>query len=141
MIEILNKQNKQRVNRKLFKELLERMVAHYKLDNPEITLAFVDDPAIEKLNTKFRKKNGPTDVLSFPIAETGADGLYYLGDIIISVPNALRNCDGKSHNLQRELEVLTVHGFLHLLGYEHFKGIEEEEEKIHKMMFKDQNGN
>ena len=141
MIEILNKQNKHRVNLKLFKGLLEKMVAHYKLENPEITLAFVDNPAIENLNKKFLNKNEPTDVLSFPICEKGADDLFYLGDIIISVPYASLQIENKNHSLERELEVLTVHGFLHLLGFEHFKGMEEEEEKIHKLMFKGKNGN
>ena len=117
------------------------MVIHYKLENPEITLAFVDNPAIEKLNKKFLNKDEPTDVLSFPINEKGSDDLFYLGDIIISVPYASWQSEDKNHSLERELEILTVHGFLHLLGFEHFKGMEEEEEKIHILMFKEKDGN
>ena len=82
-----------------------------------------------------------TDVLSFPIGEKGADGNYYLGDIIISVPQANKQCLQKKHGLERELEILTVHGFLHLLGYEHFEGMEEEEDKIKKHLFERNNGN
>lgn len=140
MIEILNKQNKYRVNLKPLKELLEKLVFHYELDDPEITLALVDNQAIKELNRKYLNKNEPTDVLSFPIGENGADGLFYLGDIIISVPYAALQSETKPCNLNKELEVLTIHGFLHLLGFEHFKGMEEEEEKIHKLIMKDNNG-
>ena len=141
MIEILNQQNKHKVNPKIFEGLLEKLVELYQLEDPEVTLAFVDNPVIEDLNTKYLNKKTPTDVLSFPINEKSADGLYYLGDIIISVPYASQQCLSKSHSLERELEILAVHGFLHLLGFEHFKGMEEEEEKIHKLVFKEKHGN
>lgn len=141
MIEILNRQNKHGVNLKLLKELLERMVAHYKLEDPEITVALVNNPAIKKLNQKFLGRDEPTDVLSFPICDKGADGRYYLGDIIISVPYAASQSEKKKHGLGREIEVLAIHGFLHLLGFVHSKGMEEEEEKIHKLIFKEKNGN
>lgn len=95
-----------------------------------MTLAFVTSKVIKNLNRKFLRKNSSTDVLSFPIREKAADGKFYLGDIIISVPQAFRQCLNKKHGLERELELLTIHGFLHLVGYEHFKGLEEEEEKI-----------
>ena len=65
------------------------------------------------------------------------DGKYYLGDIVISVPQAFKQCFSEDHGLERELEFLTVHGFLHLLGYEHSEGIEEEEEKIEKLLTED----
>jgi probable rRNA maturation factor len=141
MIEILNQQNKHRVNPKVFEELLEKLVAHYQLDNPEITLVFVDNAAIKKLNKDFLNKDEPTDVLSFPLREKGADGHYYLGDIIISVPYASLQSESQKHSLERELEMLTIHGFLHLLEFEHMEGMEEEEKKIHQWIFKEKNGN
>lgn len=141
MIEIINQQRRHRIDTNPFKNLLNRLIAHYKLQDPEITLAFVNNKAIKELNTKFLKKNTTTDVLSFPIGEKGSDGKFYLGDIIISVPKANKQSKEKKHDLERELEFLAVHGFLHLLGFEHFEGIEEEEGKIRKFLLKGENGN
>jgi probable rRNA maturation factor len=104
------------------------------LEDPEITLAFVNNKTIQELNHKFLDKNVPTDVLSFPVGEKGSDGKYYLGDIIISVQKALEQSQEQEHSLEREMEILTIHGFLHLLGYEHSKGLEKEENKIKKLM-------
>jgi len=92
----------------------------------------VGERAIQTLNRKFLKKNKPTDVLSFPLGEKAPDGKYYLGDIVISVPVAFRQAREKGHSLDREMRLLAIHGFLHLLGYDHFAGIEEEEQKLHR---------
>lgn len=140
MIEILNQQNKYWIQTKSFRKLLEKLISHYKLKDPEVTLAFVDNKTIKRLNEEYLKKNSPTDVLSFPINEKGADNKFYLGDIIISVPFAFKQTVPKEHGLERELEILTIHGFLHLLGFEHFKGMEEEEEKIRTLFLKGNNG-
>lgn len=134
MIEIINQQNRYWLNPKKFKDLLEWLSTRYKLKNPEITLAFVDNKTIKKLNKQYLNKDAPTDVLSFPMREKSANGKYYLGDIIISVSQAFRQCFSEDHGLERELELLTIHGFLHLLGYEHSKGIEEEEDKIENLL-------
>lgn len=134
MIEIINQQHRYWLNIRKFKELLKRLSTHYKLNDPEITLVFTDNKAIKKLNKQYLKKDAPTDVLSFPIGEKGADGKYYLGDIVISVPQAFKQCFSEEHGLERELEFLTIHGFLHLLGYEHSEGIEEEEEKMENLL-------
>jgi probable rRNA maturation factor len=141
MIEILNNQKRHKIHSKRFRELLEKLIRIYKVDDPELTLAFVNNSAIQDLNRRFLDEDRPTDVLSFPIGEKGADGIYYLGDIIISVPQANKQRLEKKHGLERELEMLTIHGFLHLLGYEHFEGMEEEEEKIKKALFEGRDGN
>jgi probable rRNA maturation factor len=135
MIEILNRQKKIRIDLDRFERLLKRLVRRYELNRPEIVLAFVDDPEIRELNRKFRKKDKPTDVLSFSLNERGADGKFYLGDIIISTTTATAQAAGLGHGLERELEYLAVHGFLHLLGFEHGRGHEAEEEKIRKALF------
>lgn len=137
MIEIINQQDKYWLNARKYKELLKRLSIHYKLNDPEITLVFVDNKAIKKLNKKYLKKDAPTDVLSFPIGEKSADGKFYLGDIVISVPQAFKHCFSQEHGLEKELKLLTIHGFLHLLGYEHSTGIEEEEEKIENLLSDD----
>lgn len=136
MIEIIDSQHKFRINRKRFKGLLKKMVKHFKLEekDPEVVLAFVGTKKIADLNRTFLGEDASTDVLSFPIGEEGADGKYYLGDIIISVPQALKQCSSKGHSLDRELELLSVHGFLHLLGFDHGEGIEKEEENIRNLL-------
>lgn len=136
MIEILNRQKKFRIDLGRFERLLKKLVRHYGLNRPEIALSFVDDPEIRELNRKFRKRDKPTDVLSFPLNEKAADGRFYLGDIIIAVPTASAQATELSHGLERELEYLAIHGFLHLLGYEHGQGHEEEEATIHRLMVK-----
>ena len=130
MIEIINRQRKRRISQKKFKSLLRRLIDYYKLEDPEVSLVFVGTRAIRTLNRRFRKKNAPTDVLSFPIREESIDGKFYLGDIVISVPQAFKQCSSQNHGLERELELLIIHGFLHLLGFKHGKGIEKEEKKI-----------
>ena len=134
MIEIINRQRKRTINKNRFQVLLARLVDHYRLDDPEVTLAFVNNDTIRELNRKFLRKNAPTDVLSFPVGEKGSDGMYYMGDIIISVPKAKDQAEIHGHSLEREMEILTIHGFLHLLGFEHSKGLEKEENKINKLM-------
>jgi probable rRNA maturation factor len=133
MIEIINRQKKYPIRTKAFKRLLGELSARYRLADPEVTLAFVGERAIRTLNRKFLKKDRPTDVLSFPLGEKGADGKFYLGDIVIAVPVAFRQSRAKGHSLDRELRLLAIHGFLHLLGYDHSAGIEDEERKAHRL--------
>ncbi len=133
MIEIINRQKKSPVRTKAFKRLLGELSARYRLADPEVTLAFVGERAMRTLNRKFMKKDRPTDVLSFPLGERGADGKFYLGDIVIAVPVAVRQSRAKGHSLDRELRLLAIHGFLHLLGYDHSAGIEDEERKAHRL--------
>jgi probable rRNA maturation factor len=133
MITILNRQKKHPVRTRAFERLLGELAARYRLAAPEVSLAFVGERAIQTLNRKFMKKDRPTDVLSFPLGEKGPDGKYYLGDIIIAVPVAFRQARAKGHSLDHELRLLAIHGYLHLLGYDHFAGIEEEESKLHRI--------
>jgi probable rRNA maturation factor len=79
-----------------------------------ITLAVTSDARIAALNRQFRRKNRPTDVLSFP-----SDEPAYLGDIVIAQGVARRQAKEAGHSLQTELRVLALHGLLHLLGYDH----------------------
>jgi len=139
MIEVLIQQNRFKINKDHFKALLKRLIKHYDLKDPEVVLTFVENQEIKKLNREFLNRNKATDVLSFPLNEKSPDGKFYLGDIIISVDQAFEQSSDQSHSLEKELDVLTIHGFLHLLGFEHSKGIEEEEEKIKNIIFEGKN--
>jgi probable rRNA maturation factor len=79
-----------------------------------VTVAIVPDNRIRLLNRQYRRKDVPTDVLSFPSEERG-----YLGDIVIAAGVARRQAAAAGHSLQTELRVLALHGLLHLLGYDH----------------------
>lgn len=132
MIEILNLQTKHRVNKRRLAGLLGRLTRHYRLRSPELSLALVGERRMRRLNRKFLKEDKVTDVLSFPLDRTAADGKYYLGEIIIAPAQAERQARRKGHGLERELGVLVIHGFLHLLGFDHFRGIEEEDARLQK---------
>ncbi|OCT17147.1 rRNA maturation RNase YbeY [Paenibacillus pectinilyticus] len=119
----------------------------------EVALTFVDDETIQDLNKQYRNLDKPTDVLSFAMSEFGDDEIQInyeddgedadgelaegetvseafiepLGDIIISVPRAIAQAEDYGHSVERELGFLFVHGFLHLIGYDHQS---EEEEKV-----------
>lgn len=130
MIEILNRQRKHPIRTREFRRLLGRLIDRYRIAEPELSLAFVGSAAMRTLNRKFRKKDEPTDVLSFPLGKKGPDGKFYLGDIVIAVPVASRQARGKGHGLERELKLLALHGFLHLIGFDHGRGIEAEEARL-----------
>jgi probable rRNA maturation factor len=79
-----------------------------------VTVAIVPDGRVQQLNRRYRRKNVPTDVLSFPADERG-----HLGDVVIAAGVARRQAREAGHSLQHELRVLALHGLLHLLGYDH----------------------
>lgn len=91
----------------------------------EVSVVFVDDEYIRELNRQFRGKDCSTDVLSFALNEGDEPEILdgpeetLLGDIVISLETAIRQADDFGHSLERELAYLTVHGVLHLMGYDH----------------------
>lgn len=89
----------------------------------ELSLTFTDNAMMQQLNQQYREVDKPTDVLAFP--QDMENNL--LGDVIISVDKALEQANEKGHSLEFELAFLATHGFLHLMGYDHY---EPEEEKI-----------
>ncbi len=98
----------------------------------EVSVRFVDNEAIRKLNKQYRNIDKETDVLSFPMGEDGNydinrdTGAKILGDIVISMEKAVEQAQLYNHPLQREIGFLTVHSMLHLLGYDHEQGGMEE---------------
>ncbi len=94
----------------------------------EVSVTFVDNEEIARLNSQYRQNPAPTDVLSFPLGQPGGydknmeTGAVMLGDIVISVEKAVEQANIYGHSLQREVAFLTVHSMYHLLGYDHEKG-------------------
>jgi probable rRNA maturation factor len=88
----------------------------------ELTIVLDSNDHIQSLNNQFRQIDAPTDVLSFPSGDGIEDpdsSLIYLGDIVISVPTAQNQAARAGHSLIAELQLLTIHGVLHLIGYDH----------------------
>ncbi|MDD3653392.1 MAG: rRNA maturation RNase YbeY [Desulfotomaculaceae bacterium] len=90
-------------------------------EEAEISLVFVDDNYIRNLNLQYRGIDSPTDVLSFAMLEGESiqGGEAMLGDVVISLQTAKRQAEEYGHSFQREVAYLTIHGVLHLLGYDH----------------------
>lgn len=94
----------------------------------ELTIVLTSEAKIQKLNRQFRGESQATDVLSFPADESDLEtGTYYLGDVVISVPRAKAQAEKDGHPVEAELQLLTVHGVLHLLGHDHGSEAEREE--------------
>ena len=91
----------------------------------EVSVSFVDNEEIRKLNKEFRSIDSATDVLSFPLGENGVydvnpkTGAKMLGDVVISMQKAHEQALDFDHSFEREVCYLTVHSVLHLLGYDH----------------------
>ena len=98
-----------------------------KFDGPaEISVTFVDNNHSHELNKQYRNIDRPTDVLSFALNEGEDDGYdgpdtALLGDIIISLEKVQEQADEYGHSFERELAYLTIHGMLHILGYDHME--------------------
>jgi probable rRNA maturation factor len=91
----------------------------------ELSLALVGDQQIRLLNARFRKKNEPTDVLSFPSETLLPSGRRLLGDVVISVEKAERQARARKRRFEDEMVTLLIHGVLHLLGYDHERSAED----------------
>lgn len=104
-------------------------------EGSELSVSFVDNARIQEINKEFRKKDAATDVISFAMEEMGEDELEIvgadmprvLGDIIISIERTKEQAAEYGHSFDRELGFLALHGFLHLLGYDHMT---EEDETV-----------
>ena len=109
------------------KEAVEKVGQLYALDNAEVSITFTDNEHIHEINREYRKVDRPTDVISFALNEgdepniEGEIPVNMLGDIIISVEKAIEQAGDYGHSIRREIAFLTVHGMLHLLGYDHIE--------------------
>jgi probable rRNA maturation factor len=120
-------------NQQDFREsaLLER-AARFTLElqpdsaDADITIVLTDDQQLHELNRDFLGVDAPTDVLSFPASEEDPEtGASYLGDILISIPRAAQQALAGGHPLEAEVQLLVVHGVLHLLGHDHAEAEEK----------------
>ncbi|HZC66605.1 MAG TPA: rRNA maturation RNase YbeY [Candidatus Dormibacteraeota bacterium] len=125
---VINRQRAVKIALAPLRSFLKKVCQGLQLSPAEVTVCFVTDAEITRLNENFRRKRGPTDVLSFPSRRQprGKHGKMsprqtplYLGDIAISPATARRNAAKYERTLPAELRILMLHGVLHLLGYDH----------------------
>ncbi|GGP12670.1 rRNA maturation RNase YbeY [Oceanobacillus neutriphilus] len=122
-------------------ELVEKLLtiagkAEKVAPDAEVSISFVDNEQIQVINRDYRDKDKPTDVISFAMQEMEEEELeivgeglpIVLGDIIISIDKAKEQAEEYNHSFERELAFLALHGFLHLLGYDHMNA--EDEKKM-----------
>ena len=119
----------------LIRAAVEQTLDYEQYQNPcEVSVTFTDNEGIRKLNRKFRGINRKTDVLSFPLfdytgesEEPPIDEMKgMLGDVVLSLEQAKAQAEEYGHSFEREVAFLTVHSMLHLLGYDHETGEEDE---------------
>ena len=130
MFEIINETKEEIKELKYVEMVLNKAILEENVGQVSFNVIIVDNDYIHKLNKEYRKIDRPTDVITFALEDY--DDIKYedfrlLGDIYISLDKAKSQAIEYGHSFKREICFLAVHGFLHLLGYDH---MEKEEEKI-----------
>ncbi|HEY0827425.1 MAG TPA: rRNA maturation RNase YbeY [Bacilli bacterium] len=137
-LECINEQEEQEIPAELVKRLellLVKAGEAEEIEEGEVTLSFITDGEMRRLNQTYRGIDKTTDVLSFAMQDTTEDEMKifysedneedrkamdeFLGDILISIPTAMKQSEEYGHSLEREIGFLFIHGFLHLIGYDH----------------------
>lgn len=140
-VDIIVEQEEKNINTdqiNLIEKVIQKAAEMEQINNSEISISLVDDERITEFNSYYRGLEQPTDVLSFAmneidsedveiIFEEDSDIINTLGDIIISIPRTIKQAEEYNHSFERELAFLAVHGFLHLIGYDHSTEVEEAE--------------
>ena len=127
--EIINETNENINELEEIKKLIDFALEYQKIENAIFNIIIVDEEKIQYLNKNYRNKDSVTDVISFALEDDDTfikTDMRILGDIYICLKRAKDQSVEYGHSFLRELSFLTVHGLLHLLGYDH---IEKEEEK------------
>ena len=121
-------------------QIADTILSDYYEELPDFTLSFVSPETIQELNRTYRDVDAVTDVLSF---ESGGEtdpetGKEYLGDILICLPQAEKQAEQSGHSTENEICLLTIHGLLHLLGYDHMDDEQRAEMWKYQNMYLDQ---
>lgn len=109
--------------------VIDATLKHEKVKNAILSIVFVNDEEIKHINKEYRGIDKVTDVISFAFEDNlkiEYNNVRVLGDIYICIPRMLEQAEYYGHSAKRELSFLTVHGLLHLLGYDHMTKDEEE---------------
>jgi len=104
------------IDRGQMREIVRAVLCEEGISEAEISLAFVDNPAIHQLNKRYLGHDEPTDVLSFPMSDPGSKRLT--GELVIGAELAKIEAESRGHDVQAELALYVIHGLLHLCGYD-----------------------
>jgi probable rRNA maturation factor len=115
-VSIANPQELVAIDRGLMRRVAQAVLHGEQIREAEISLAFVDNPTIHRLNERYLGHDEPTDVLSFPLSESSAKKLA--GELVIGAEVALGQAQNRGHDVQAELALYVIHGLLHLCGYD-----------------------
>jgi rRNA maturation RNase YbeY len=118
-VEIIRRDQGKKLSSRKLKKVAQKVLAIVERDQAELCLVLVGNREIRELNAKFRKKDYPTDVLSFPAGDELPTGVQLLGDVVISVEKAREQAEHRGRTLDEEMVLLVIHGVVHLLGYDH----------------------
>jgi probable rRNA maturation factor len=128
MIHLRNSTRKHKIALRAVEKTAKALLAAIDEPRASLSISFVGNAAIRRLNREHRGRDRATDVLSFPLyepkelrRERAAPGERLLGDIVVSVDTALRQAEAYDAPLAREIERLLIHGVLHLIGHDHEK--------------------
>ncbi len=131
-LQIDNNQNKIKIDKRKIRSAVSKILKILDCAEKEISLSFVDDEKIKKLNKQYLGKNRPTNVISFPLQEGEYSNINpnIIGDIVISTETAQRDALHGNLSLSQEIDFLIIHGILHLLGYNHENTTRKETNKM-----------
>ena len=101
------------------RRLLQQLLKIIRESDSEVSIEFVGDAQMRRLNREYRGNDRTTDVLAFAFREAGGPPSTMLGDVVVSIPMAERQAESLGHSLSEELVRLLIHGVLHLVGYDH----------------------
>lgn len=127
--EIINETNEEIIELKEVNKVVEFALKYQSIDNAIFNIIIVDENTIQKLNREYRDKDSVTDVISFALEDDNTfvkTEYRILGDIYICLNKAKSQALEYGHSFLREISFLTIHGLLHLLGYDHMEKSEEE---------------
>jgi probable rRNA maturation factor len=120
-VAIVNRQRGRKVSGRALLSFIDRLSAKVPPDCAgELSVCLVSERRMRELNRVYRGRDASTDVLAFPSQDGPMpDGRRHHGDIVICVPAAARQASERGHSFSRELKILLLHGYLHLLGFDH----------------------
>ena len=127
-IAIENQQKIQKISKIQLRKVAQRILSASACPDAYLSILIVDDAAIQEINRDYLNKDRPTNVISFAMQEGEGGGVQpdLLGDVVISAETAARDACEAQNSFESELYFLLLHGILHLLGYDHERGTEED---------------
>ena len=126
---IINTTNHEDIDFNELDRVIKFACKHLKVNNPMLNIVIVDKERIQEINREYRNKDAVTDVISFAFEEVDDveyDNIRFLGEIYICYDRCVEQAKEYGHSVERELAYMVVHGFYHVMGYDHIK----EEDKV-----------